>query len=549
MFIQRNLTTASLIFIVSFSYISSQKQQNETQTTTSITKVVDEIIERNNNNYKDSPVSYRSNDNISRQSNYENKPTEIVGDSSDVSATGTTSEYSTEDQSTSGTSTPTRQIADGGSGDHINGNKNVPSRPVSVLSTATTKSFKDDDLIPRPKTAASLVRSSTASSINNSIRSVAASGSIDNISNLGSSRRQSIVDTNANYKSDDALSDVDNLNDEQPPPRSNVTEDEDPDIDEDDRQPDAQSIKSTDTSGGPPAFSEYPDESDHAEQNHTIPTTSPFVRKRNRPPVLLRNRKVSPTKSTVPQLSHGGSKQKANVELFPSNLSRFDRPREAQTTCLNQLDSNNWEETMIGLQSLVRLVRHHSDHIEPQFHLLCVALGKNIKNLRSQVSRASCQAAGEFFETKAKLIEPEADDLALSLLNRTADTNKFLRSDATHALESMCDNLPAPKAIHILTTRGATHQNAIVRTASAKLCCRIVERMGCDRVFALNRDLRDRIIVTGANLLMEGSLETRNHAKMMFKQLSDHSSYNRTLLEVIPARTFRNIEKTLRSIR
>lgn len=415
------------------------------------------------------------------------------------------------------------------------------------MSTTTTKSLKDDDLIQRPKTAASLVRSSTASSINNSIKSGAASGSIDNISNSGSSRRQSIVDANANYKSDDAMSDVENLNDEQPPP-SNVTEDEDRDIDEDDRQPDAQSIKSTDTLGEPPAFSEYPDETDNAEQN-TIPSTSPFVRKRNRPPVLLRNRKVSPTKSTVSQLSHGGSRQKQNVELFPANLSRFDRPREAQTTCLNQLDSNNWEETMIGLQGLVRLVRHHSDHIEPQIHLLCVALGKNIKNLRSQVSRASCQAAGEFFETKAKLIEPEADDLALSLLNRTADTNKFLRSDATHALESMCDNLPAPKVIHILTTRGATHQNAIVRTASAKLCCRIVERMGCDRVFALNRDLRDRIIVTGANLLMEGSLETRNHAKMMFKQLSDHSNYNKTLLEVIPARTFRNIEKTLRSIR
>lgn len=418
---------------------------------------------------------------------------------------------------------------------------------MSVLSTATTKSLKDDDLIQRPKTAASLVRSSTASSINNSIRSGAVSGSVGSISNFGSSRRQSIVDANANYKSDDAISDVENLNDEQPPP-SNVTEDEDHDIDDDDRQPDAQSIKSTDTSGGTPAFSEYPDENDHTEQN-TIPTTSPFVRKRNRPPVLLRNRKVSPTKPAVSQLSHGGSKQKPNAELFPSNLSRFDRPREAQTTCLNQLDSNNWEETMIGLQSLVRLVRHHSDHIEPQIHLLCVALGKNIKNLRSQVSRASCQAAAEFFETKAKLMEPEADDLAFSLLNRTADTNKFLRSDATHALESMCDNLPAPKAIHILTTRGTTHQNAIVRTASAKLCSRIVERMGSDRVFALNRDLRDRIIVTGANLLMEGSLETRNHAKMMFKQLSDHSNYNKTLLEVIPARTFRNIEKTLRSIR
>lgn len=204
---------------------------------------------------------------------------------------------------------------------------------------------------------------------------------------------------------------------------------------------------------------------------------------------------------------------------------------------------------MLGLQSLVRLVRHHSDQIEPHIHLLCAALCKNIRNLRSQVSRASCLATGEFYETDARLLESESEDLALALLNRTADTNKFLRADAMHALESMCDHLPASRAIQIMTSRGATHQNAIVRTTAAKLCGRIVQRMGCDRVFALGRELRDRIIVTGANFLMEGSLETRNHGKMLFKELAGHPAYQRTLVEVIPARTFRNIEKTLRSIR
>lgn len=103
--------------------------------------------------------------------------------------------------------------------------------------------------------------------------------------------------------------------------------------------------------------------------------------------------------------------------------------------------------------------------------------------------------------------------------------------------------------IQIVTTKGATHQNAVVRTASANLCNQIIARCGVDKIFSINRDLRDKMILTGANLLMEGSLDTRNYAKMLFKQLSHHPAYDKTLLDVIPPRTYRNIEKTLKTIK
>lgn len=137
----------------------------------------------------------------------------------------------------------------------------------------------------------------------------------------------------------------------------------------------------------------------------------------------------------------------------------------------------------------------------------------------------------------------------MQLFNRTADTNKFLRADAFKALSSMCDNLTAFKAIQITLARGATHQNTVVRTGAANLCSRIVSRFGCDKVFAMNREYRDKLILAGANFMMEGSLDTRNNAKALFKQLSAHPLYHRTLLEVIPPQIYRNIEKTLRSIK
>ncbi|XP_034473873.1 uncharacterized protein LOC117781228 [Drosophila innubila] len=254
---------------------------------------------------------------------------------------------------------------------------------------------------------------------------------------------------------------------------------------------------------------------------------------------LRGQRRVSPVKQAI---------KMSQTELFPPNMSRFEKPREALIKTFDQLDSSNWEVNMTGLKSMVRMIRYHSDLLDSHMHMTCIQLTRSVRNLRSQVARAACQAATELFTLKCKSLEVECDDLVCALLHRTADTNRFLRADATRALESMVDHLQAPKVLNILTTKGAQHQNALVRTTTAKLLFRLVERLGSDRIYAMARESRDKFFMVGANLLLEGSLETRSYAKSLFRALSEHASYQRLLLEVIPARTYRNVEKTLRSI-
>ena len=286
------------------------------------------------------------------------------------------------------------------------------------------------------------------------------------------------------------------------------------------------------------------------------------MKAKNRPPVLKRNSRVIPTKNNIlpnhpiNPMSAGQqnypeeSKRfvaKSN-ELFPSALRRYERPKDAMLTCLSSLDSSNWEQVMNGLQTFVRLIRHHPEYVDSQIHLMTIALSKHVKNLRSQVARAACTVSLEFFETHAKSLDQDGEELTASLLGRSADTNKFLRSDATKALEGMCEMLLPSKVIAILTFRGAIHQNAAVRCTTAKLLNQLVHRVGCERVFNMKEDIRDKLIVTCANLLTEGSLETRNYTKDIFRQLSIHPAYPKLLLEVIPANVYRNIQKTLKSI-
>lgn len=293
------------------------------------------------------------------------------------------------------------------------------------------------------------------------------------------------------------------------------------------------------------------------QQEYIAPPYVPNVQrtpsKVKRQPVLKRNHKIMPIKNSMPN-KHPAPTLPAAVKstktsnVFPLSLRRFDRPKDAISTCLMQLDSSSWEIVMSGLETFVRLIRHHPEYVDAQIHLLTIALAKHVRNLRSQVSRAACSASNEFFMTNAKSLDCDAEELTAALLNRTADTNKFLRADADKALESMCDALQPTKVVQILTTRGATHQNAVVRCTTAKLLNQLVFRIGCDKVFNLHKDIRDRLILTGANMLMEGSLVTRNYTKEFFKQLSVHSHYQKLLLDVIPANIYRNIEKSLKSI-
>lgn len=279
---------------------------------------------------------------------------------------------------------------------------------------------------------------------------------------------------------------------------------------------------------------------DHTKLLHTPKVQHTPLKQKSKTSYFLRGqRRVSPVKQAI---------KMPQTEVFPPSMARFEKPREALLKTFDQLDSTIWEVNMTGLKSMVRLIRYHSDFLDSHMHMTCIQLTRSVRNLRSQVARSACQAAAELFTLKCKSLELECDDLVCALLHRTADTNRFIRADATLALESMVDHVQPPKVLNILTTKGAQHQNALVRTTTAKLLFRLVERLGSDRVYSMTRENRDKFFMVGANLLLEGSLETRSYAKSMFRALSEHGSYQRILLEVIPPRTYRNVEKTLRGI-
>nr|CAD7442248.1 unnamed protein product [Timema bartmani] len=337
----------------------------------------------------------------------------------------------------------------------------------------------------------------------------------------------------------------------------------------------------------------------HLEVEETVPSTplveemvitaAPVKRVRRTIPVKPSTKKTQArTLNGSVQRSRPGAKQSYSNTgcLFPDTLQPVEKPRDALQQCFHKLDSPEWEVVMQGLNTMVRLSRHHPDFLQDQLHRVLVALGKQVRNLRSQVSRAACQVAGELFGSLKRALETvsvdlqDLDELVTPLFHRSADTNKFLRADSNAALDKMLEVISTPRAIAAIVAKGVNHQHAIVRTAAARLLVSLVSKLGTEKIMTLPRESRDKILVSGANLLMEGSLDTRKnlevpeiepgtsgsvarnsdhqitevvvltcYAKQLFRQLSSYPNFTRIITEVVPAPVLRNISKTLQNLK
>ncbi|KAK6621262.1 hypothetical protein RUM43_011568 [Polyplax serrata] len=234
---------------------------------------------------------------------------------------------------------------------------------------------------------------------------------------------------------------------------------------------------------------------------------------------------------------------------FPETLKPFERPKEGLDTCFNQLESQQWEVNMLGLTSLVRLLRHHPAIVLSQLHPIIVALGRQIKNLRSQVARVACQASAEMFLILKRNVEPDLDELSGPLFHRSADTNRFIRADCNDALDNMVNSVGHAKAVSIIISKGTTHQNATVRAVAARLLLRLSERVGPEKMLSLPKEIRDKMLQAGASLLTEGKLETRAFAKQVFRIWSSHPTFSNLISEAISPNVMRQINKTLSALK
>ena len=147
--------------------------------------------------------------------------------------------------------------------------------------------------------------------------------------------------------------------------------------------------------------------------------------------------------------------------FFGIKILAWAKPEEAIKKVRQQLkNTEDWEMNLDGLTSVLRLVHHNPEFIIMEYKTIMQLVLKQVKNLRSQVARAAVHLVGDMFATLKRSMESDLEKIALPLVMKTGETNRFLREDCNQALDKMIENVSPSKSILIITAEPLNSKNA-----------------------------------------------------------------------------------------
>ncbi|ODM98461.1 hypothetical protein Ocin01_08221 [Orchesella cincta] len=263
-----------------------------------------------------------------------------------------------------------------------------------------------------------------------------------------------------------------------------------------------------------------------------------------------RNPKIVPKKIYKGSFREVNGRSKANMssinaEMFPLDLKPVTSPKHALPAALLQVQASDWETNVDGFRQLVRVARHHPEFIRSDLHNVNMNALRHVMNLRTQVCRSAILFFRELFMNLGKAMEHDSERIAEKLLDKAADTNKFIREDSGKALEALVLNVSPAKALTCLDLFGTRHRNPAVRSMTARMTNKFIDKLGPDRSLS---EVPERLLPMLCRFLQEGSLDTRMSAKLAFSALMESPSFDAQLKRHVPADTLRHVQKAMKAI-
>lgn len=192
---------------------------------------------------------------------------------------------------------------------------------------------------------------------------------------------------------------------------------------------------------------------------------------------------------------------------------------------VDRLHSGAFATVLRGLQDLLCLAPQlnasaHERELVTIYRQLLVCC----RSPRIVLVRATCHVSGVLFRIVRCTRRPEFDELVQALLQRTADTNRFLQADANEALDRMVAAVAPAHSVRALSAYGLPYRSAVVRCSVARLLCSVCRLHGNEALLGAtaNEPTRKRLLGALARLLVDKSQECRRAAEELCGLMQTH---------------------------
>uniref|UniRef100_A0A5F8H9U3 TOG array regulator of axonemal microtubules 2 n=1 Tax=Monodelphis domestica TaxID=13616 RepID=A0A5F8H9U3_MONDO len=248
--------------------------------------------------------------------------------------------------------------------------------------------------------------------------------------------------------------------------------------------------------------------------------------------------------NSLPAVFTGGTpewEEEEKVESAAKDLRPLSNPEVVLINALQWIESNDWQMKEKGLVTIRRLATCHSDILAERLHDVCLAVMREVINLRSKVSRLAISTLGDLFRTMKKNMDPEAEEIARCLLQKMGDTNEFIQKAAEYSLGAMVENVTLSKSLAALTTGGVHHRNPVVRKCTAEHLWKVLQQIGAEKLLSGTRESTDRLIRTLVKLAQDSNKETRLYGRKMINILMSNSRFDTFLKHSLPSHDLQDV--------
>ncbi|XP_064289324.1 TOG array regulator of axonemal microtubules protein 2-like [Passer domesticus] len=135
-----------------------------------------------------------------------------------------------------------------------------------------------------------------------------------------------------------------------------------------------------------------------------------------------------------------------------------------------------------GLLNITLLAESHSEVLLCRLREICLAVTREVTNLRSNVSCSAVVTLGELFAILGKDMDSEVDQIAAVLLHMLRNSPEFIQKAACQSLGMMVENVTPTRAMTALLDNGVKSCYVPARKCTAELLLSLMEKMGVTKL-------------------------------------------------------------------
>ncbi|CAF4820808.1 unnamed protein product [Rotaria sp. Silwood1] len=230
-------------------------------------------------------------------------------------------------------------------------------------------------------------------------------------------------------------------------------------------------------------------------------------------------------------------------------VDQIRNPDHVYREAMESISNDDWEQKCSGLNLLQILIAQYPDTITQNLHQVVLILIQEVKNLRSQVARFALSTFCDMFKNLKRNMDIELDITVKAIIQKSAESNEFFRSDAEKCLQMMVDNVTLQKALQALIAGGASHRNPAARKTSAKCIYLVCEKLGPTKILSGTRDITERVLQVAATFASDGPPEIRWYGKKIYYMLMPYDELDSMMKHFLNPTVYTNMCEILDNIR